>query len=146
MTQKAVWLTLELRLLWVVIGIYLPGCGPTPTTSPGPTAPPTTATLVAAATATAGPDSPPTSDPTATPDPDAAFEPNLYLRIDGTGAVTITVPRPEMGQGVRTALAMIVAEELDADWANVRIEQADADPDYGGQVTGGSKSNDSTFR
>ena len=65
---------------------------------------------------------------------------HLYLRIDGNGEVTITAFRSEMGQGIRTAIAMIVADELDADWASVRIEQAPADPDYGSQVTGGSKS------
>jgi len=65
---------------------------------------------------------------------------HLYLRIDGNGEVTITAFRSEMGQGIRTAIAMIVADELDADWAGVRIEQAPADPDYGSQVTGGSKS------
>ena len=45
-----------------------------------------------------------------------------------------------MGQGVRTALAMILAEELDADWARVKIEQGDCDPQYGDMTTGGSMS------
>ena len=46
-----------------------------------------------------------------------------------------------MGQGVRTALAMALAEELEADWANVRVEQAPAEPGrLGSQITGGSGS------
>jgi isoquinoline 1-oxidoreductase beta subunit len=54
--------------------------------------------------------------------------------------VTITAHRSEMGQGIRTALAMIVAEELDADWSQVRVEQAQADRRYGSQDTHGSLS------
>ncbi len=68
------------------------------------------------------------------------FSPNIFLRIDADNSITITVPRSEMGQGIRTALPMIVAEELDADWATVRVEQALADQVYGSQITGGSKS------
>ncbi len=69
------------------------------------------------------------------------FSPNAWLVIDSHGDVTITVARSEMGQGVRTSLPMIVAEELDADWSRVRIDQAPADPDkYGSQSTGGSAS------
>jgi len=68
------------------------------------------------------------------------FQPNLYIKIDKDSKVTITAFRSEMGQGVRTAIAMIVADELDADWDSVIIEQAPADPDYGVQVTGGSAS------
>jgi isoquinoline 1-oxidoreductase subunit beta len=67
------------------------------------------------------------------------FMPNAFLEIEPDGAVVIVVPRPEMGQGVRTALAMLVAEELNADWARVRIRQADLDESrYGPQFTGGS--------
>ncbi|MDX1624121.1 MAG: molybdopterin cofactor-binding domain-containing protein [Gemmatimonadota bacterium] len=66
---------------------------------------------------------------------------NAYLEIDPEGVVTVTVPRPEIGQGVRTALAMVVAEELDVEWESVRVEQADLDPDvYGPQYAGGSDS------
>ena len=80
------------------------------------------------------------------PDPPAAgrpvFIPNAFIRIDSNGLVTIVVARPEIGQGVRTALPMLVAEELDPDWSKVRIEQATAVDRavYGSQHTGGSQS------
>jgi len=70
----------------------------------------------------------------------APFVPNPFLRIDPDGTVTVIIPRPEMGQGVRTSLAMIVADELGADWSRVRIEQADLDQRYGEQYAGGSDS------
>ena len=71
-----------------------------------------------------------------------AFLPNAFIRIDSDGLVTITVARPEIGQGVRTALPMLVAEELDADWSRVRIEQALAVNRVadGSQYAGGSQS------
>lgn len=69
------------------------------------------------------------------------FQPNAFLRIDPDGSVTIWSARSDMGQGVRTALPMLVAEELDADWSAVRVVQADAHPDaYGRQMTVGSGS------
>jgi isoquinoline 1-oxidoreductase beta subunit len=68
------------------------------------------------------------------------FVPNVWLRVDRSGAVTIIVAKSEMGQGVFTALPMIVAEELDADWSMVHVEQALADNKYGGMGTGGSTS------
>jgi isoquinoline 1-oxidoreductase beta subunit len=61
-----------------------------------------------------------------------------FLRIEPDGQVTVTVARAEMGQGARTALAMLVAEELDADWSRIRVEQGDLDPRYGDQFAGGS--------
>ena len=69
------------------------------------------------------------------------FHPNAWLQIDPEDNVTIWVGKSEMGQGVRTSLPMIVAEELDADWKRVRIEPALADArQYGNQLTGGSTS------
>jgi isoquinoline 1-oxidoreductase beta subunit len=71
---------------------------------------------------------------------ESLFAPNAWLRIDKEGTITITVAKSEMGQGVRTALPMIVAEELDADWAKVKVVQALADRKYGSMGTGGSTS------
>ena len=77
------------------------------------------------------------------PDGPAApeFVPGAFLRIDATGVITIVVARSELGQGAHTAMSMLVAEELEADWSLVRIEQALAHPDrYGDMTTGGSTS------
>jgi isoquinoline 1-oxidoreductase beta subunit len=68
------------------------------------------------------------------------FAPSVYLKIDSSGIVTIIVHRSELGQGVKTALPMLVAEELEVDWDKIEIEQADADRKYGSQTTGGSTS------
>ncbi len=70
-----------------------------------------------------------------------SFEPSPWLRIDSDGTITIIVARTEMGQGIRTSLPMIVAEELDADWKKIKVEGALADArKYGDQTTGGSDS------
>jgi CO/xanthine dehydrogenase Mo-binding subunit len=68
------------------------------------------------------------------------FSPNAYLRITRDNKITIVVARSEMGQGVRTALPMILAEELEADWKQIEIEQAGASTLFGDQTTGGSAS------
>ena len=68
------------------------------------------------------------------------FAPNLFLAVEPDGTVRITAHRSEMGQGIRTALAQIVADELDADWARVQVEQAVGDTKYGDQNTDGSRS------
>jgi len=73
------------------------------------------------------------------------FSPNAYLRITPDNKVIIVVARSEMGQGVRTALPMILAEELEADWKQIEIEQAGASTLYGDQGTGGSASVKSTW-
>ncbi len=80
------------------------------------------------------------ADSTPTPGPPFDWVPNIYLKLDNEGILTVIAFRSEMGQGIRTALAMLVADELDVDWDAVRIEQAPADSQYGDQVTGGSQS------
>jgi CO/xanthine dehydrogenase Mo-binding subunit len=70
----------------------------------------------------------------------AVFAPNAYLTITPDGKITIAVARSEMGQGVRTSLPMILAEELEADWKQISIEQIGASTLYGDQSTGGSAS------
>lgn len=69
------------------------------------------------------------------------FSPNAFIRITPDGKITLVVARSEMGQGVRTALPMILAEELEADWTRITVEQAGSDPAlYGDQQTGSSTS------
>ncbi len=75
----------------------------------------------------------------------ASFMPNAFIRIGTDDIVTIIVNKSEMGQGVYTSLPMLVAEELEVDWAKIRVEAAPVDPAYhhtqwGVQGTGGSTS------
>jgi isoquinoline 1-oxidoreductase subunit beta len=80
------------------------------------------------------------------PDADGAFAPNAFIRIDDAGKTTLIMPQVEMGQGIYTAVAMILAEELDADYANVSLMHAPpndklyGNPIFGIQVTGNSNS------
>ena len=67
------------------------------------------------------------------------WKPNLYVRIDRDGSVTIVSKNPEAGQGVKTAFPMVVAECLEVDWASVKVEQAPLDDRYGRQAIGGSR-------
>jgi len=69
------------------------------------------------------------------------FEPVVYVRLDPSGTVTIVCPRSEMGQGIRTTLAMVIADEMEADWKDVVVAQAPGDEKkYGTQNTDGSTS------
>src|ERR1700730_5120522 len=74
------------------------------------------------------------------------FAPNAFIRIDPAGKTTLVMPQVEMGQGIYTAVAMILAEELDADYPRVVLEHAPpndklyGNPAFGIQVTGNSNS------
>jgi isoquinoline 1-oxidoreductase beta subunit len=77
--------------------------------------------------------------------PAADFHPNAFIKIAPDGKVTVVVGQAEMGQGVLTSLPMIVADELEVDWANVGFEHGPPgkefiNPMLGGQITGGSAS------
>ncbi|MEP6745004.1 MAG: molybdopterin cofactor-binding domain-containing protein, partial [Gemmatimonadota bacterium] len=83
----------------------------------------------------------------AAPAEGAVFAPDAWIRVAGDGTVTVVLARSEMGQGVSTALPMLVAEELEADWEALRVEQAPAHEAYGNaelqagvMMTGGSSS------
>lgn len=73
------------------------------------------------------------------------LDPSLWFGIDADGVVTVNIVRAEMGQHVGTALARILADELEADWDKVRIVHVDSDPKWGLMVTGGSWSVWQTF-
>ena len=68
------------------------------------------------------------------------LHPSVYVGLEGDGTVRIVAHRSEMGTSSRTSLPLILADELDADWNRVRIEQAIGDPKYGSQDTDGSHS------
>ena len=106
----------------LVLAVYLDACAPKPT-------PESLSTVTS-------------TDSGSTPMPPPPFDwvPSIHVKLDNQGILTVTAFRSEMGQGIRTALAMLVAEELDVAWSNVRIEQAPADSKYGDQQTGGSVS------
>lgn len=72
--------------------------------------------------------------------PAASFRPNAWLRIGEDGSVAITVGKSEMGQGVRTSLPMLVADELEVDLAMVQLVQAVPGPEFKRLCTGGSGS------
>lgn len=69
---------------------------------------------------------------------DAAWHPSVYLGINPDGTVIVLTHRSEMGTGIRTSLPMVLADDLDADWKRVRIEQGIGNKKYGDQNTDGS--------
>ena len=73
------------------------------------------------------------------------FDPTIWYSIDRDGIVTVNIIRAEMGQHVGTALARILADELEADWSKVRVDTVDSDAKWGTMVTGGSWSVWATF-
>jgi isoquinoline 1-oxidoreductase subunit beta len=81
------------------------------------------------------PETPTGAPPTAA---NPLFEPTIWFSIDGDGFVTVNIIRAEMGQHVGTALARILADELEADWDKVRIVHVDTDPKWGLMITGAS--------
>jgi isoquinoline 1-oxidoreductase beta subunit len=106
--------------------VFVVGCTPEQVPPPHVAPPPST---------TAKADTPPAAAPT--------FSSGPWIRIAPDGVVTVVVDKSEMGQGVETSIPMLVAEELDADWAKIQIEFAPVAPEYknrmfGSQGTGGS--------
>ena len=73
-----------------------------------------------------------------TGNPDSIFSPNLFVTLNGNGDVTLIAHRSEMGTGIRTSLPLIIADEMEADWNRVKVQQAIGDEKYGDQNTDGS--------
>src|SRR6185369_16198490 len=74
------------------------------------------------------------------------FKPNGWISVNADGTVTLTIGKQEMGQGVRTSLAMILADELDADWSRVKLVQASPSETFKSLGTGGSWSVGGSWR
>lgn len=78
--------------------------------------------------------------------PETAFEPDVFISIANDGLVSIISHRSEMGQGIRSTLPLLVADEMEADWDRVKVVQAVADQKYGSQNTDGSRSVRKNYR
>lgn len=76
----------------------------------------------------------------------APLTPDTYITFHPDNTFTIIAKNPESGQGIKTALPMIIADELDVDWAQVKIQQADLNPKYGAQIEGGSRAIPSNYQ
>ncbi|MGD9508129.1 MAG: molybdopterin cofactor-binding domain-containing protein [Geminicoccaceae bacterium] len=76
----------------------------------------------------------------AVPELGTPLAPNVFVAIANDGTVTLTAHRSEMGQGIRTSLAQLLADELEADWTRITVVQAEGDEKYGDQYTDGSRS------
>ena len=70
--------------------------------------------------------------------PSIAFEPNVFLKIGSDSTIVIKAKNPEIGQGVKTSFPQIIAEELEVEWKQITVEQADYDQRFQGQFAGGS--------
>lgn len=77
--------------------------------------------------------------------PATEFSPSVFIKISNDGTVTIFSARPEVGQGIKTALPMVVAEELEVDWKDVKVETAPVDKAFGPQFAGGSLSTPQSY-